>query len=68
MDESDYPVSVGETTVIRETEKAILVTVDGEQTWVPKSVIHDDSEVWSRKNGEGQLVVKAWFAHKEGWE
>lgn len=33
---------------------------------VPKSVIHDDSEVW-KKGQEGKLVVQLWFAVKEGW-
>lgn len=32
--------------------------------WVPKSVIHDDSEVYE-KGGEGKLVVKTWWAQKE---
>ena len=67
-DDSDGPVSVGDAVVLRETAKAVLVEVDGGQTWIPKSCIHDDSEVWNTENGEGELVVKAWFARKEGWE
>lgn len=34
-----------------------------EETWVPKSVIHDDSEVWQTKQ-EGDLIVHAWWARK----
>ena len=62
------PVSVGDAQVIRETDKAILVDVEGDEVWIPKSALHDDSEVWSEKNGEGTLVVMAWFARKQGWE
>jgi hypothetical protein len=51
-----------------ETEKAIRVEIEGEPFWVPKSQIDDDSEVYSRKSGEGggKLIVSAWWAKKEG--
>ena len=33
---------------------------------VPKSCIHDDSEIW--KAGErGTISIKRWFAEKQGW-
>lgn len=51
---------------VRETDKALLVEVDGEQKWCPKSVIDDDSEVYSMKSGGGTLVVQRWWAEKEG--
>jgi len=35
--------------------------------WVPKSVLHDDSEVYG-KGHEGKLVVQRWFGEKEGWD
>ena len=36
----------------------------GDEKWVPKSVIHDDSEIW--KAGQaGRLVVLGWWAEKE---
>lgn len=35
--------------------------------WVPKSVITDDSEVWKKDQEPGSLIVKRWFAEKEGW-
>lgn len=60
------PVSLGEGKAIRETDKAILVALEsGEQKWLPKSQIHDDSEVWSEEQS-GDVVVKRWFAEKEG--
>ena len=52
---------------IKETDKAILVDVEGEEVWIPKSQVHDDSEVW-KADQEGELVVSSWFARKRGWE
>ncbi len=52
------------TVCLAETDQAILVQIDGEEHWVPKSVIHDDSEV-AGKDDTGTLVVATWFAEKE---
>ena len=62
------PFSLGNGKVIRETDKAILFENEDEKFWVPKSVIHDDSECWADADDkrEGELVVKRWFAEKEG--
>lgn len=54
-----------------ETEKALFVqdvTQDFRMApfWLPKAVIHDDSEVY-KKETTGKLLVKYWFAEKEGW-
>lgn len=51
----------------RETEKAIYVELDDESyRWFPKSVIHDDSEVFDAgKNADGKFVVKRWFVEKD---
>lgn len=55
---------MGEGSVTRETEKAILVAFEGSgERWVPKSVVHDDSEIW-KKGDTGKLVVKMWWAEK----
>jgi hypothetical protein len=66
----DDGVSLGEGEVIRGTDKALLVRLDdvGEEKWIPKSVIHADSEVFdeSNENGIGNVVVMAWWAEKEG--
>jgi hypothetical protein len=52
----------------RETAKALLVWLesDGEEHWIPKSVIRDESECYSMKSGDGDLIVEDWFAEKEG--
>lgn len=54
-----------------DTEEAIRVTspdfdFDKNPCWFPKSVIHDDSEVW-QKGTRGTLIVKHWFAENNGW-
>lgn len=52
---------------IRETEKAILVLdADENQTWIPKSQVHDDSEVYGEDH-EGDLVVTDWMADRLNW-
>ena len=63
-------VNLGPAKVLRATDKALLVSLDGEEeVWVPKSVIHDDSEVYSEKADEGDIVVLAWWAKNNGyWE
>lgn len=58
---------LGYATVIAVSAKAIRVKIkeSGETHWIPSSVIHDDSEVFDRGH-EGELVVKQWWAEKEG--
>jgi hypothetical protein len=54
--------------VLRESDKALLVVIDEFEVWVPKSLIHDDSECYSMKSGPGTLIVPTWWARKEGVE
>lgn len=67
MSRADVGVNVGECKAKRFTEKAILIVVvdTKEEVWVPRSQIHDDSEVFDEDNREGNLVVSSWFAAKE---
>jgi hypothetical protein len=53
--------------VDRETDRALLVFVPDleEQIWVPKSVVHEDSEVY-KADTDGELVVFEWWATKKG--
>jgi hypothetical protein len=46
------------------TEKAVLVLIEGEKFWIPFSVLGADSEVRVRGD-EGTLHVARWFAKKE---
>lgn len=60
-------VKIGNGVGVKETERALLVKLDDEEDerWIPKSVIHDDSEVFE-EGGEGTVVVAPWWAKKEG--
>lgn len=66
----EYPTEVE---VIRESDsgKALLIKDpdEDEAFWVPKSQIHEDSEVFKAAgtNSYGRLVVTEWLARKEGW-
>lgn len=56
---------VADVQAVRETEAALLVVIENEDVWVPKSLIDDDSEVW-KTGDKGILVVPEWFARKNG--
>lgn len=38
---------------------------DGEELWVPKSLLESDSEV-KQRDDEGELAIPWWFAEKSG--
>jgi hypothetical protein len=69
MREEKEGFSMGEAHPVRDTNKAVLFYVDdlGREVWVPKSVIHDDSEVWKAGDKAGELVVMEWWASKQEW-
>ena len=63
-------VSIGTATALRDSGKALLVSVRGmkETQWIPHDCIHDDSEVYNiTKNKSGKLVVVESFAERKGW-
>ena len=51
-------------TALRETEMALLCEIDGKQVWIPKSQIHEDSEVY-KMGTEGELVIPQWLAEEK---
>ena len=59
-------VTVGDAVAVGETDKALKVDLEGEIIWVPKSQIHDDSEVYE-PGTDGTLIVTRWFADQRGW-
>lgn len=73
MSRGKDPVSLGEVNVEKATERALLVHPgeDNEHLddpiWIPLSVIHDDSEVYSAASDEGELVVERWWAEEKGY-
>jgi hypothetical protein len=58
-------VQIQNVTVSKETEAALLVNIEGEEMWIPKSQIDDDSEVY-KKDTEGTLVITEWIAKQKG--
>jgi len=44
---------------VRETDQAVLFNIEGDEFWIPKSVIDDMDEC--------MVVVQKWFAKKEGF-
>lgn len=54
--------------VLHETDAALKVVIEGDEYWVPKSQIHEDSEVFSKKSAaeSNLLTVRTWWAEKEG--
>ena len=65
--EDNESVDMGKALIISETNSAILAKLESkEEIWIPKSVVHDDSEV-SSLDDEGVLIVKHWWAEKNGW-
>jgi hypothetical protein len=54
-------------TCIGERPKALLVDIDGEKIWIPKSQIHDNSEVFDAdEHDEGTLIITEWLAKQKG--
>ena len=49
----------------KETDKAILCTINGSDVWIPKSQIDPDSEV-KEEDDEGELIVTEWIAKEKG--
>lgn len=69
----DETVSFEGCVVVRGTDKALLVRIpdtDFEDVgvWIPKSQIHDDSEVFEEDGpgNEGTLVISKWLAVEKG--
>lgn len=62
----DFYVEIEVTEIKGESKKAIwVVTDDGVECWIPKSLISPDSEVFSQGDS-GTLILAEWFAEQEG--
>lgn len=61
------PTRFGQTTVeadvTRTTDAAVLVTIDGEEHWVPRSVCLGGEDI---AEGDTDLIVADWWLIKEG--
>lgn len=49
---------------LRESDKAVLLDIEGEEVWVPKSLFDDDE--WPEVDCEGDITLPEWFAIQEG--
>lgn len=67
-DTGSEPCTLGDGKIIRQTEKAVLALIKDKEIWIPISCIHDDSEAYSTDadHSEGTIVVKQWWAEKNG--
>tara|TARA_R110000824_G_scaffold40580_1_gene121528 strand:+ start:221 stop:502 length:282 start_codon:yes stop_codon:yes gene_type:complete len=53
--------------VERETEKALLCTIQGKDVWIPKSQLSKESEV-SSEGESGIITISEWIAGEKGLE
>ena len=70
-DSGSEPHAMGEVKVTAETAKALLcVPVKGGQYWIPKSVVHDDSEVYKygdKGKPKLQITREKYDKEKNDW-
>lgn len=63
------PESLGHGKVVKSSDKALQIELTdlGETRWIPRSVIHANSDVYDDdSNKEGEVVVNQWWANQEG--
>ena len=53
---------------IAETAMSVLVKIDGDEYWIPKSLLHPEDNEITTMGDTGVLCVVKWFATKEGIE
>ena len=58
---SEETVELEDVSVEAETDLALLCNIDDKKHWIPKSVVHEDSEVSSEAT-----PLQRWSAEKEG--
>ena len=65
MSDKSEPVTFEKSQAVAESTKALLCIIDDEEYWIPKSQIHEDSEV-SEVGDEGDLIISEWLAIEKG--
>lgn len=75
---ADNGFLVGTGVGIRETDKAVLVRIEepsedaeehvekGLETWLPRSQIHDDSDVYGEGHS-GTIIITTFLARQKEW-
>lgn len=67
MRDGDPTHTIANARCIKQTDKAILVDIEGTEMWFPSSHVSADSEVFDdEENAEGKLVVSEWIAKERG--
>ncbi len=58
-----------EVTVVKMHDQSVRVDYEGEEAWIPYSLIEDESEIdeTSEDGDEGALVIPRWKAQKLGF-
>lgn len=63
--DDDDTVTIGDIEVKASTPKAILIEVDGEEHWIPRSQLLDGTDV-DDVGDEGKIVIPKWLADDRG--
>lgn len=61
---SGPPVTLKGVTLGKETDKAILVTHEGKDIWMPLSQV--ESMVRTKEKGGDEITISAWIAKEKG--
>lgn len=59
-------VKLEDVTLIRSTDKAGLFDIDGNEHWIPWSLIEENEEDVAFDHEQGTIHVANWFVEKEG--
>lgn len=51
--------------IVKQTASAMLIVFDGEEKWVPNSVIADPDD-YDEGDQCGEVSIKEWWCEKEG--
>jgi hypothetical protein len=62
---SEYWHEIEDVEAIKETEFGLQVLISGNTYWLPKSQIHNDSEV-HKLDTRGLLIIPRWLADEKG--
>lgn len=65
---ADDAISEFEATLIRTTAKAMCVEIDGDEYWIPTSLVLDGTEDLDHAGDIGTLVIPRWKAVEMGLE
>lgn len=63
MREGDEWAMVDFDEVVAETDRALLIAIEGEETWVARSVLRDDD----LPEAGGEMEVRRWVAEENEW-